>query len=329
MTGSNSSIEGRAVQVRDRPNCLVVYGPTASGKSRLAADVATAFNGVVINADSMQVYRDLRILTARPSEAEEAAVPHRLYGVLDGAEVCSAARWRDLATAEILAVTAQGKLPILCGGTGLYLKAVMEGLSPMPEVPEPLREKIRLEVASDSPVRSWEKLQQLDPASARWIEPMDRQRIARALEILAYTGETFSAWREKPLDGPSVPHRFICLALAPNRKGLVIRCNDRLKFMVENGGLDEVRALKDRNLPEGLPIQRAVGVPEFSAYLDGLIALPTALEKAQIATRRYAKRQMTWLKGQFIAHKVINEQYSGKIRDDIFSFIGETGLIRV
>ena len=313
----------------EQPICLVVFGPTASGKSGMASDLALTFGGTVINADSMQIYRDLRVLTARPSEEEEAVVPHRLYGVLDGAEPCAAALWRDLAAAEIKSATAEGRVPILCGGTGLYLKAIMEGLSPMPEVPESLRERIRAEVASDSPVRSWERLQEIDPEAARRIEPMDRQRITRALEIYEATGETFSVWRNKPLDGPRVPHRFVTLALAPERKTLVARCNARLQMMLDMGGLDEVRALKLRALPLDLPIQRAVGVPEFSAHLDGEIDLESALEKARIATRRYAKRQMTWLKGHFIAQKILNEQYSQKISNEIFAFIEETGLIRV
>lgn len=311
-----------------QPSCIVIFGPTASGKSGLAIDIAAAFNGVVINADSMQIYRNLRILTARPSEEEEARVPHRLYGVLDGRDVCSAARWRSLAAAEIQTASAQGKLPILCGGTGLYLKAIMEGLSPMPAVPDSVRLRIRAEVARASPVRSWERLQEIDPEASRRIEPMDRQRISRALEIYEATGETFSAWRNKPLDGPQVPHRFISLALAPPRKTLVSRCNHRLHKMIEMGGLDEVKSLLAQALPSDCPVMRAVGVPEFSAYLKGAWALETALEKAQIATRRYAKRQMTWLKSNFIAQKIYNQQYSEKLSCEIFSFIEETGLIR-
>lgn len=307
---------------------LVLYGPTASGKSTLALALATAFDGVVINADSMQVYRDLRVLTARPTTSEEAAAPHRLYGVLDAEEVCTAARWRDMAIREIEAVRDAGKLPILCGGTGFYLRAVMEGLSPIPEVPTDIRVEMRRAVQAD-PVAAWERLRGRDPASADRIEPMDRQRVARALEVHEATGRTLSDWRAEPLVGGAKGFRFIRLALNPPRADLRARCDARLDVMARVGALEEVAALVARNLPPDRPATRAVGVPEISAHLRGEIDLEEALLRAKAATRQYAKRQATWMKTQYISEYEENEKFSERSTERIFAFIRENGLIRV
>jgi len=307
---------------------IILYGPTASGKSALAMALARAFDGVVINADSMQVYADLRVLSARPSPEDEAAVPHRLYGVLDGMEVCSAMRWRDMALAEIRAAQAAGRLPILCGGTGFYIKALTEGLSQMPEIPSAIRDRIRSEVAAASGVSGWERLQALDPVAAARIEPMDLQRISRALEVHAATGRILTDWQSDPLMGAPEDQRFLTLTLNPPRSELVARCNARLENMAAAGALDEVQALLDRNLPADRPILRAVGVPEFAAYLAGDCDLATALDRAKMATRRYAKRQVTWMKNQIHSNFMTNEQFSESLEGKIFAFIEENGLIR-
>jgi len=309
--------------------CIVLYGPTASGKSALALAVAQRFGGVVINADSMQIYRDLRILSARPSAEEEALVPHRLYGVLDGDDVCSAARWRDMARMEIQAAHAAGRIPILCGGTGFYIKALIQGLSPMPQVPPEIRAQIRAEVAAAPGVSAWDRLQELDPVAAARIEPMDMQRISRALEIYAATGRILTDWQNDPLDGPPPGLTFLTCVMVPPRAELVARCDARLDAMVDQGALAEVSALMARGLPDDRPIMRAVGVPELTAHLMGQLTLAEALVQAKTATRRYAKRQATWAKNQIVPNFLIKEKYSESLEARFFAFIEENGLIRV
>lgn len=295
----------------------------------MAMALARAFDGVVINADSMQIYRDLRILSARPSPEEEAEVPHRLYGVLDGDDICSAARWRDLAKAEIAEAQSAGRLPILCGGTGFYIKALTEGLSPMPEVPAEVRAKIRAEVAASPGVTAWDRLQNLDPVAAARIEPMDMQRISRALEIYAATGRILTDWQNDPLDGPPPGLRFLTCVMVPPRADLVARCDARLDAMMAQGALEEVGTLLARGIPPDRPIMRAVGVPELSAYLAGQTSFPEALAQAKIATRRYAKRQATWAKNQIIPNFIVNEKFSESLMGKFFAFIEENGLIQV
>lgn len=308
--------------------CPVVFGPTASGKSAAAIALAQRYDGVVINADSMQIYRDLRVLTARPSEEEESQAPHRLYGVLDGAETCSAADWRDRAMVEIQAAANAGKVPILCGGTGFYIKALTEGLSPMPDVPDAVRSRVRAKVDAAPGASAWEGLQRIDPKAADRIEPMDRQRVSRALEVFEATGRTLSDWQAEPLSGAPQGVRFLKTVLHPARDVLVERCDRRLDVMVEQGAIEEVEALVARQLPADRPILRAVGVPEFSAFLRGELTLEEAISRAKTATRRYAKRQATWLKTQFVSNFTINEQFSESSTGDFFAFIEENGLIR-
>jgi tRNA dimethylallyltransferase len=318
----------------DRPagpaaiSCLVLFGPTASGKSALAMDLARTLDGTVINADSMQIYRDLRILTARPPAEDEAAVPHRLYGVMDAAERCSASLWRDRAVEEIRAASAARRVPILCGGTGFYIKALTQGLSPMPEIPPEIRRTVRAEVDVAPGTEAWERLRAADPQAARRIEPMDRQRIARALEVLAATGRTLSDWQAVPPTGPPADLRFTLIALDPPRAALRAACDARLDAMLAAGALEEVRALMARDLPPDRPLLRAVGVPELAAHLAGACSLATALEDAKTATRRYAKRQTTWLKTQIIPDYRLTAQYSERFLPDILSFVEEIGLIR-
>lgn len=308
--------------------CPVVFGPTASGKSAAAIALAQRYDGVVINADSMQIYRDLRVLTARPSAEEEAQAPHRLYGILDGAETCSAADWRERALKEITEAAEAGKVPILCGGTGFYIKALTEGLSPMPEIPEETRRAVRERVDAAPGADAWEELQRIDPQAADRIEPMDRQRIARALEVHEVTGRTLSDWQAEPLSGAPEGVRFVKTVLHPPRDILVERCDRRLDQMVELGAVAEVEALIARALPADRPILRAVGVPEFTGYLKGDWTLEEAISRAKTATRRYAKRQATWLKTQFISDFYISAQFSERSMGDFFAFIEENGLIR-
>jgi tRNA dimethylallyltransferase len=310
------------------PLVLMIGGPTASGKSALAAAVAAAWNGVVINADSMQVYRELSLLTARPREAELAAAPHRLYGCLSGAEACSAGRWRGLALAEVDAALADGKLPILVGGTGLYLKAFAEGLNEIPPVPDDIRAAARAELAGMGKAAFHARLAERDPAMAARLGASDSQRMLRAWEVLVATGRSLAGWQADPAVAP--PYRFAKLCLLPPRAALYAACDARLAAMVGppaqgGGGLEEVAALLALKLDPALPVMKAVGVPEFARCLAGEDSLEAALAAAQQATRRYAKRQVTWLRHQFIGNDptvlVMETQYSESLKGDFFAKI--------
>lgn len=304
----------------DKP-VLIVAGPTASGKSALAMAAAREFDGVVINADSMQVYAELRVLTARPSPEEEALVPHRLYGVLSATETCSAGRWREMALAEIAACHAAGRLPVVCGGTGLYLKALTEGLSPMPEVPEDIRAAWRARLAAKGGEALHQLLAARDPVTAGRLEAGDGQRIVRALEVLDHTGRSLAEWQAIPPEGPPQGLRFLIILLMPPRDWLYARCDRRLAAMVQDGALEEVRRLGAMRLDPDLPAAKALGVPELSAYLAGNLDLGEAVSLAQQATRRYAKRQSTWFRHQIIADREVNAQFSESLLPEIFSFI--------
>ena len=315
----------------EKTTVMMIAGPTASGKSALAAAVAREWNGTVINADSMQVYRELPLLTARPRGAELQAAPHRLFGVLSGAEQCSAGRWREMAVAEVEAAMAAGRLPILVGGTGLYLKAFAEGLSAMPEVPAAVRETARSELAALGNAKFHVRLAERDPAMAARLAPGDSQRLLRAWEVLTATGRSLAEWQAAPLAPP--PYRFARLCLLPPREALYASCDARLEAMLAEGVVEEVAALLALKLDPALPVMKAVGVPEFAAYLAGEIDLETALSRAQQATRRYAKRQMTWLRHQFVGNDptvcVIETQYSESRSAEIFAKIRQnllTGL---
>ena len=300
---------------------LIVAGPTASGKSGLALAIAAEFDGVVINADSMQVYRELRILTARPTAEDEARAPHRLYGVLSASEACSAGRWRAMALAEIERAHATGRLPIVCGGTGLYLKAMTQGLSPMPEPPDEVREAVRARLGVEGPQALHRELSARDPEMAKRLEPADGQRIARALEVLEATGRSLADWQAAPAEGPPAGLRFATILLAPPREELYARCDRRLDAMAEEGALDEVRRLTALGLAPDLPAMKALGVTEFADYLAGNRAFDEALAAAQQATRNYAKRQMTWFRNQIVADMMITTQFSVSLLPEIFSFI--------
>lgn len=309
----------------DKP-VLIVAGPTASGKSSLAVAVAAEFGGVVVNADSMQVYSELRILTARPSPGDEARVPHRLYGVLPVTEVCSAARWRAMALEAIAESHDAGKLPILCGGTGLYLRALMQGLSPIPEIPEAVRRAVRDRMQMDGPEKQYDRLRACDPASAARLAPGDRQRVARALEVFDATGRPLSEWQAIPPKGPPPGLVFKTIVLAPPRDALYDACDDRLLEMVRAGALAEVEALRQEGVDPSLPAMRALGVPAFLRHQAGELGLEEAIDIAQQATRRYAKRQTTWFRHQIIADFVIQTQYSEKLTPEIFAFIRQNLL---
>jgi len=285
----------------------VIAGPTASGKSALALGLADAFGGAVINADALQCYRDLRVLTARPGPAEEARAPHRLYGYLDAAERGSAASWRLRAMEEIDNAARAARLPIVVGGTGLYLKALCCGLAPIPDIPSDISAEAAALHRRLGGGAFRDRLVALDPDSAR-LKPGDRQRLIRAFEVVQATGLSLSAWQRRQPSPP--PYRFAALLLMPPRDRLYPAIDARFAEMVAAGGIDEAAALAARNLDPNLPAMKAVGVPELLRYLRGELSLAEAVAAGQQATRHYAKRQMTWFRHQLNPDRVFNEQFS-------------------
>ena len=309
---------------------LILAGTTASGKSALALEIAEAFDGVIINADSKQVYRELRVISAQPSDADLARAPHRLYGVLAAAERCSAGRWREMAVAEIAAARAARRLAIVVGGTGLYLRALTGGLAPIPPIPDDCREAVRARLADIGNLALHAALSRNDPETAARIEPGDTQRLLRAWEVLEATGKSLSEWRKNPATGPESGFNAATVCLIPPRARINERIDRRFACMIEEGGLDEVRALDGLGLDPELPAMKAHGVPELRRYLHGEIDLAQATAAAQQATRRYAKRQMTWFRHQmpgsqnFDSEYAQETEYSERLMQEIFAFIRKT-----
>jgi tRNA dimethylallyltransferase len=277
---------------------VLIAGPTASGKSALALELAEKAGGVVINADSMQVYRDLRIITARPSRDEEARVPHRLYGHVDAAVNCSAGHWVTDAATALSEARAQNRLAIFTGGSGLYFKALTRGLSAVPPVPSEIRESVRARLELNGVEALYAELSRRDPASAERLKPRDRTRVARALEVVEATGRSLTDWHRDGLP-PLLPSgQFSALFLAPERDALYARIDARFEAMLAAGALDEVAQLGARHLDPLLPAMKAHGVPALLSHLKGEITLEQAAEIARADTRHYAKRQFTWFRHQ-------------------------------
>lgn len=280
----------------DRPAAVLIAGPTASGKSALASRIARAHGGVVVNTDSMQVYADLCVLTARPDAAEEASVPHRLYGHVDGATNYSLGQFaRDAAA---LLQTLDGRLPVFVGGTGLYFRALEQGFSELPPVPEEIRAEIRGRAEGRPTEALHADLARLDPEGAGRLRPSDRMRVMRALEVFAATGKPIASFYGEPVPGPLAGLRLQRIFLAPERALLRERIDRRFRAMVASGALAEVAALRARHLDPMLPVMRAHGVPSLIAHLGGVLTLDEAVTRGQADTRAYAKRQFTWFRHQ-------------------------------
>jgi tRNA dimethylallyltransferase len=281
------------------PRAILIAGPTASGKSALAIRLAQRLHGVVINCDSMQVYRDLHVITARPSLAEEALVPHRLFGHVDAARNYSAGLWLNDVRTLFTEIRGSGLLPLFVGGTGLYFKALTQGLSAMPVVPAEIRERIRRRAEGQPTAQLHEELGRLDPASAARLRPSDRQRVQRALEVFAASGRPIAEWQKGRRETPLLELAdCVALFLAPDREALRARIDRRFDAMLEAGALEEVRALGERGLDPALPAMRAHGVPWLLRHLKGEIGLEEAAREGKADTRRYAKRQFTWFRHQ-------------------------------
>ena len=297
----------------------MIGGPTASSKSALAADAAERLGGVVVNADSMQLYRDLPILTSWPDEALRARAPHQLYGVLDGAERCSAGRWRSMALAEIQRIHGDGALPILVGGTGLYLRALLDGLAPVPAIPETVREAVRTLFEREGSVGLHARLAARDPEAAGRLEPGDRQRVMRAYEVIESTGRSLLSWQAERHD--RYTGRAAVLVLEPPRDALYDACNTRFERMMAAGALDEAALLLARGLNPALPIMKAVGVRALLDHLSGVTELERAVELGRQATRRYAKRQTTWFRTQMPDQARMPDRYRPESKRESLTLI--------
>ncbi|MGE4047420.1 MAG: tRNA (adenosine(37)-N6)-dimethylallyltransferase MiaA [Acetobacteraceae bacterium] len=311
------------------PLALIVAGPTASGKSALALDLAERLDGTIINADSMQVYRDLRVITARPSPQEEARVPHCLYGIRPASEAGSVAWWRGEALAAMADARAQGRLPILTGGTGMYFLSLTDGLAEIPSPTPEARAEARRLLAGQGPEALHAGLMKVDPATAARLHPSDSQRIARAWEVWRSTGQGLAAWQNRR--GPRAPWRFAAVLLDPPREALRAAIATRFAAMLRDGALQEVSALLAQHLDPSLPAMRAHGVPELSAHLRGEITLAEAGRRTELVTGQYTKRQATWFRHHSLAGAGMTltiharftnfAQLSERNTEDLFAFI--------
>lgn len=299
---------------------IVIAGPTASGKSALGLAVARQFNGRIINADSMQVYGVLRILTARPTPEDEAAVEHRLYGFMPPDQICTAALWRDHAATEITHAIADGKVPVIVGGTGLYLRTLMEGISPVPDIPAEIRADTRARLDSLGNAAFHALLAEKDPVMAARLGPSNTQRLARAWEVWAATGRSLADWQTEPNQG-AYPARWLTIVLDPPRAELAAAAESRFRRMIDHGALDEARAIAALHLAADCPALKALGLPELMAYCNGTRDLNQAITQAVQATRQYAKRQSTWFRHQIKTENLYPEKFSESLLDKIFSIV--------
>ena len=297
---------------------MLIAGPTASGKSALALGLAEQLGGIVINTDSMQVYADLQVLTARPTFDEEARVPHRLYGHVDAAVNYSAGSFIGDAAAALAEARALGRLPIFIGGTGLYFKALTRGLSAVPPIPAEVRENVRARLERDGVEALHAELVRRDPVTAARLKPRDRTRIARALEVVVATGRALTDWHSEGQPPLLAPGEFRALFLAPEREALYARIDARFGAMLQAGALDEVERLAARRLDPLLPAMKAHGVPPLMKYLKGEISLAEAAEIGRADTRHYAKRQFTWFRHQLPEFEWVKpEEARGRLAQEL------------
>lgn len=303
---------------------VMICGPTAAGKSGAALALAERWGGTVINADSMQLYRDLRVVTARPDAADEALVPHRLYGVVDGGERASVAAWLEMLAREVETARRAGSLPIVVGGTGMYLQAALQGIAPIPDVPKEIHRACLDELAVLGGAAFRAALAARDPETASRLFDGDSQRLVRAMGVVRATGRPISAWQSDPHEGAldGVP---LCLAVMPPREDTYRRIDQRFVTMMEEGAVEEVVMLAARGLDPSLPVMKAIGVREIMAMQGGEISRERAVELASRDSRRYAKRQMTWIRNNYTSQMTISEKFSKRIEEEIFSILSKRG----
>lgn len=301
---------------------LIITGPTASGKSALSLDLADRLGGVIINADSMQVYSDLSIMTARPSNADESQVPHKLYGIIDGSVRFSVGMWLKQLHIIVDEVRQAGRWPILVGGTGFYLQAARQGLSAIPDIPDSIRLQTRQNYAKIGGAESLAMLAKVDPDIANVLHAGDSQRVIRALEVHRHTGKPLSQWQKLPLSG-GLLGRALCVVQMPPRDDIYAAIDKRFDKMMHDSALDEVSHLLSRKLPDDRPVMKALGVMALRDYLEGKSTLDQAIYLAKRDSRHYAKRQMTWIRNNFISNIVSDKQYSKSMSEIIFAKILE------
>lgn len=314
-------------------NIIFIAGATASGKSGLALRLAKILGGTIINADSMQVYNGLRLLSARPSEKEQEGIAHALYGFLAPHENYSAAQWHDDAMAEITKAKSVGSTPILVGGTGLYFKALLDGLTEIPEIDSEIRENIRKLVQDKGAKHVHGLLAREDPIMAEELDEADGQRLARALEVVRSTGTSLQTWQNMPTKGglseADARGEVIKLVVERPREETYARIDKRLLEMLDQGALNEVSQLKKLNLPDESLVLKALGVSSFMKHLNGTATLDEALSEAQTLTRRYAKRQMTWLRNQFNSWQRISpDEIENMLEDEILGILNNERIKR-
>ncbi len=304
---------------------FVIAGPTASGKSEAALVLAERLGGIVINADSMQVYRDIPILTDQPGPEAQARAPHRLYGVLDGADASSAGRWRSMALGEIDIALKAGQTPIVVGGTGLYLRALIKGLAAIPGIPDEVRAQARALHGQLGGEAFHRELAARDAEMAGRLQPGDSQRLIRAWEVLEATGKSLAWWQRqqgKATQAPALADiEFKTILFLPPRPDIYRSCDRRFQRMIEHGAIDEAEALGKRDLNPALPVMKALGVKDLLGHIRGEISLDDATARAQRRIRNYAKRQMTWFKGQMVAQMTFDTQYLESFNEKIFSYV--------
>ncbi len=281
---------------------ILLAGPTASGKSATVLDWAEEYGGEIVNSDSMQVYGELCHLSARPTPEEEATCPHHLYGILKGDDPCSAEKWRTMAMTVIEDIWQRGAVPIVVGGTGLYFKSLVTGLSAVPEIDPRIRQEIRQTVTRDTAPQAHERLKKLDPQMASVLSPGDSQRISRALEVILSTGKSLKVWQDIPPTGGLCLRDDVVIeknVITMDRTKLYERCDRRFIMMIQEGNaIEEVRSLMALNYPASIPVMKSLGVPQIMRYLRQEITQDEMISLSQIATRQFAKRQMTWFRNQ-------------------------------
>lgn len=291
---------------------LIIAGPTASGKSALAVAVARAFDGVVLNCDSMQIYKDIPIIAATPSMAEKQQAEHRLFELYDVTKRGNVVEWLDLCVAEIRKLWAEKRLPVVVGGTGMYIDALINGVTPIPEVDAAVRANLQQRLQTEGLLNLYIELQQKDIDIAQKININDKTRIVRALEIINTTGKKVSEWYKMPLIKKLPEADFTVVKIVPPIEVIEQRCRERLDKMADSGALEEIAGLLKRNIDPTLPAMKALGVPELSLAVKGEMLLNEALELAKLHTRQYAKRQRTWLRNKLPADIELTEVYTGQ-----------------
>ena len=293
-----SQIEEIGIQPPKRGQVLVVQGPTASGKSGLALDLALKYNGVVINADAMQVYQEIPIITAAPSKEDKQKVEHRLYEIFPPEKNGSVTEWLDLAVGAVKDVLKHEMIPIVTGGTGFYIESLTKGISPIPETSDEIKKQVAQIIKDKGVSGAWKYLQDIDEKAANMVKSNDSTRVRRALEIKLDTGVSIAEWFRQPLVQKLPQVEFVKVTLLPQLDELEKKCAKRFDLMIKNGAIDEVKSLLARNIPDNMPAMKAIGVPELRDYLQGKVSLEDAIKLAVLHSRQYAKRQLTWFRNR-------------------------------